>query len=220
MLVRPIPSFMRSCLVVLFVLLSHRWSDGSQDLGQNTIMIRLSYFSNKEVTFTVAAGQVVAFANGESCGDVNHSTINGNRFFNHIHISHTLPQTGVDDSLNTQTVTTGGIKAYWDWFYGFWYSSSGAEDVTKNCHGYAFLHPTWIQDASYIDADDLQAASDDSDTEYFRQYTQGVSSHTVVWSGDETLVTNEKNEESRIYWTTWNFSTPAGTRKKRLYGNP
>jgi len=102
------------------------------------------------------------YANDENCGAA-HKTAKGNRFFAHKHVAaYAFPCNGVDDAGNpVNNVTTAMIRDFWEWNNGgqyYSYDHSGAEDVTYNCFGYAMGPAVWIQDPSYIYADDYEAS--------------------------------------------------------------
>lgn len=104
------------------------------------------------------------YANSEDCGAA-HKTAKGNRFFAHKHVAaYAFPCDGVDDTGNAiKGITTDMIRDYWEWNNGgqyYVYAHSGAEDVTYNCFGYALGPQVWIQDPTFIYADDYEASTD------------------------------------------------------------
>jgi hypothetical protein len=107
---------------------------------QDSLWIR----ENGENYWVTFSGNWVDYANGENCSNTSHRTAKGSRFFAHAHINYSLPATGFDSSGQQRTVTLSKIKAYWDNYYNM--ASSGSEDHTYNCWGYAFGYSTWVQD--------------------------------------------------------------------------
>jgi hypothetical protein len=167
-----------------------------------------------DVNFTIVApNSIVNFNNGVNCG-AGHTTANGGQYFNHLHISLTLPIAGLDTTGTPRTITAAKIKTLWDNHYDG-YESEGSEDVTKNCHGYAFglfasSESTWVQNTAFIHADDLVDCYEWENTDFF---TDG-SRHTIfvpfpggLFGSPNEIHTKEKNRESRIYTATWGWWT-------------
>ncbi|MEZ6114142.1 MAG: hypothetical protein R3C99_24490 [Pirellulaceae bacterium] len=187
------------------------------NIPQDSIDIREGGTDYK-VTFSLTAGDLVHFGNGVDCGS-GHKTsppTGAGRFYDHCHVNYTLDKTGTDEMGNTRTVTAPKIKAYYNSKYSG-YTPSGSEDVRTNCHAHAFGKSTWIQDPSYIDADEYTAASGWSDVEVLRG--EGVVHSIKVTSSTEgsigyTVKTSEKNGPSRVYSATWGYSSPPGSNVK------
>jgi len=151
------------------------------------------------VTFDVTSGQLDLYANGEDCGNPNHRTVDGGRYFEHFHISYSLPKTGVDAMGEERTVTAANTTAYWDSYYSDGYARIGPENVTYNCWGYSLGYDVWIQDPSYIYEDDYEETS-----EYRQGNMETTGGHIIsitAVNADETGITQtrEKNQNSPIY---------------------
>lgn len=157
--------------------------------------------TNYTVTFSVAAGQMVLYANGENCGNSSHRTRNGLRYFEHFHITYTLPKTGTDQFLNARTIDNAGeIDAYWDTVYPSPnYTRYVGADHTYNCWGYALWKNVWIQDPAWVYADDY-----DDTTDYKDENIDCPAGHVIyipeVWDCGKIKKTREKNRESGRYY--------------------
>jgi hypothetical protein len=180
---------------------------------------------NYKVKITVPPGESILYPNGDKC-PASHQTRKGTivRYYSHIHNTYKLPKIGVitERSDNgpiggTIEVNTTNIKARYDYNYsGF--TSEGSEDVTQNCHGYAFGIATWIQDPSYIDADDYRPADGWTDATVLRGLGE---THSIAITAinentcPDTVTTKEKPCHGRIYVADWKWQTPAGAIDKR-----
>jgi len=148
------------------------------------------------------------YGNGEDCGNTAHKTSKGGRFFGHIHFSVTLPVNGVvviGATTTSKTVTTANVKAYWDNKYGSNYTSSGGENPNYNCWGYAFGNSIWIQDPSYIYADDYSSTQTPVAGCLIAQSGHVIKVSEVGSNESKKVVTktSEKNRYSGIYNRTY-----------------
>jgi hypothetical protein len=166
------------------------------------------------VTFTVPAGTFIGYANGENCGNSAHKTIglggSTSRFFKHWHITYTLPKTGVDQFGAARTVDNNKINAYWDNYYGANYTRKSSADHTSNCWGWALGYNIWIEDPSYIYADDYKTTTD-----YKASNKDCLAGHVIyileVWDCGKIKQTWEKNRASGHYER--NYATPGSTAR-------
>lgn len=157
-----------------------------------------------EVIFSVASGELVEYSNGENCTQ-GHKTANGGRYYNHFHTTYALPKTGIDTDGNPRTVTNAKIDAYWDNYYAG-YARTAGSDHTCNCWGYAFGSNVWVNDPSFIYADDYQGATAtkvgnlEALSGHVRKITKICDN---VEADDYVAASEEKNRYSGLYKGTW-----------------
>jgi hypothetical protein len=134
-------------------------------------------------------------------------------------------QSGFDlITRTTVSITTNDIRRYWD--AKFQEIDSGYRNTSNGpslscCHSYAFQRGCIIQDPSYIDADELQTATNYTDCKFYRN----GSIHTIVKTGclqvqNESanyyeLYTSEQNCESDVYTNCWHNTEPPGYARKK-----
>jgi hypothetical protein len=164
---------------------------------------------------TTAPYDAVLFTSSDNCAA--HKTKMG-RQFEHIHVNFSLPKTGViKNTITPKTVTTANIRTLWDWKYEG-YTRTGSEDITRNCHGYAFGVNTWVNNTTELDQDNLVSVTGWCDTEILRNgNTHSIlvdKSATISGTFGYTVKTTEKNGESAIYERTWGWSNPTGASDK------
>jgi hypothetical protein len=175
--------------------------------------------SNHEVVLTLnstsAPYDAELYTGLDNC--VAHKTKAG-RKFEHVHINFSLPKTGVIKGTTTsKTVTLLNIRVLYDWKY-VGYTRSGAEDITRNCHGYAFGINTWVNSTAELDADNLVSVTSWCDTEILRN----GNIHSILVDKSKTKIgrmgctirTSEKDGESAIYEQTWGWSSPSSASSK------
>lgn len=187
-----------------------------KELTEDSVTVREGGTSI-QVSFETPGNQNVQFDNDEDCGTAAHKSVNGKkRFFDHIHISYTLPAEGLDPKGNKQKITKANMVAHWDWFYGPKYKGDGTPNHTHNCFGYCLNYTTiLIQNPTFIFDDDYDATTD-----YKSQNRVRIdnTAHGVLITGiapdankiDKISQTKEKLRESPIYTRDY-LCSPGGT---------
>jgi hypothetical protein len=170
-----------------------------------------------EIHFTVPDAQAVYFGNGVNCGNAAHRTANGQRYFSHGHKTFGLPQSGLDDNgtLRQNGLTSDTINAFWDALYGI--SHVGNADHTSNCWAYALGYGCWIQDPSWILADDYDVSQTvvvgvDSMDEHMKKIT-GICNNEP--NTNTVGSTSEKCRASAIY--NFSYYCPGGGTHTAIY---
>lgn len=136
----------------------HAWTSGLTRIRVNG--------QDLTVTFNLAAGEATEYWNDENCGNTRHKTRALHRF-DHIHFEYYWPKPCKDIiTLTDLVVDKDTIFAYWqnkyDGYSNVFGSDPGGESPTDNCHAFAFTYDDcWIQDPSYIYADDLEMATNE-----------------------------------------------------------
>jgi hypothetical protein len=127
----------------------------------------------------------------------------------------------IDLSVHSVNATT--IRAYWDNYYsglatGYGNTLNGPS-VSSNCHGYSMGYSAWVEDNSYILADDFTSASGWSDcTELTdgNNHSVAVTGYTSVGPTEGVFLygfsTSEKNQASDVYTNYWFNGTGYATR--------
>ena len=189
---------------------SSNWTSDTLHIKQNG-----NYYA---VTFNVAVGQMIEYFNGEDCGNASHKTSGGfpSRFFGHIHIAYTLPKTGVDQFGSARTINNAGeIDGWWtDKQYPVAnYTLQQGADHKYNCYCFALGYDnTWIQDPSWIYADDYKVTSS-----FYAMSKDCLDGHVIsirdVFQCGKIKETWEKFCESGLYKRTYASpgSDPRGT---------
>ena len=141
-------------LVPLFVLCHTINSYGELEYEEHDIWIYEDGHDRK-VTVQLPEGTVIEYNNDEDCGEPDHTTENGGRFYRHLHITHSLPIDGVDNYDEDRTVTKDNINAYWNRAvagrYGYpHYSQLSTADHTRNCAAHALMVEPWVQLAGAV----------------------------------------------------------------------
>ena len=123
-----------------------------------------------DVPNTPSGGYAIDYTNGDNTDPANIKTTKG-RYFDHLWMSGlSYPMWASAYDVNTglnYPVNATTIRAYWDNYYanlatGYGNTGTGV-GVAENCHGYSMGYNTWVEDNSYIVADDFTNASGWSD---------------------------------------------------------
>lgn len=183
----------------------------------------------------------------EPCGDEKHKTSKGKRYFDHNHADFPFPEgkVGMTKTKQQYTIKKENVKAYWDWRYGPdntggdpIFTSYGDVDHKCNCFGHALYYDTWINDPSFIYADDYEPQTEPAICDVIDIKKGGASSHAIYITSTMKAcneqkfsvgMTSERNSESPTYSRTYlkgvqievpaAFSSPGNTpslhRKKK-----
>ena len=203
---RKVAAVLVACAALLLVSLP---ASAETPIPTDSLQIREGDpLANYTVKFDVPEGQMILYGNGENCGDSSHRTIKAEprRYYSHFHITYTLPKTGTDQYGNPRTVNnTDEINAYWDTRYPSPnYTRYLDADHTYNCYGYALWTEVWVQDPSWIYADDY-----DTTTSYEDENIDCLAGHVIfiryVWDvcNGKIKRTRQKNRESGRYYRAY-----------------
>jgi hypothetical protein len=166
---------------------------------------------------TTTGGSAIDYANGDNTDPSNIHTKKG-RYFDHLwmnDISYPMWVSAYNPTdLSIHPVNSTTIRAHWDNYYanlatGYGNTKNGPT-VASNCHGYSMGYSTWVQDNTYIVADDFKNATGWSDcTELINANVHSVkeSGYSQVGPSEGIFLygffTNEKNQASDIYTNYW-----------------
>ncbi len=172
---------------------------------------------NVDVPNATPGGYAIDYPNGDDTDPNNIHTTKTN-YFNHLwmsDLSWSMWGTAYDPrDHSNHPVNTTTIRAYFDNAYGTLDSGYGNTEngpsVASNCHGYSMGYNTWVEDNSYIVANDFTNASGWSDC---TELING-NDHSVAVSGYDQdgpwdgiflygFYTSEKNQTSDIYTNFW-----------------
>ncbi len=170
-----------------------------QSFTHDTLEVR-EEGENYKVTFEIKGGVMILYFNGEDCGNPNHRTIGKSRYFEHFHITYTLPQEGVDDKGDKKTVTIENTTEWWKYnYYSEPYVQIQNADPQYNCWGYSLGYYVWIQDPSYIYEDDYNITPDFNSGNKETDDGHIIDITHVGASSPGIKQTNEKNRNSPVY---------------------
>lgn len=144
------PRYLPLAIVTCLFVLSHASrGNGATQPSTHPIWI-FEDGLDRLVDVDVPPGTVIEYENDENCGNPEHRTKHGGAFYRHLHITYSLPQSGVDNHYTIRVVTNTKIDAYWNQAvpgrYGFpHFTQLSPPDHKRNCGAHAFLVGPWVQ---------------------------------------------------------------------------